>query len=100
MRSVFQIEKSNDLIQHMYLNRWHLVETVSQEFQKRFKLKKSEVLFKTYLYTLTHSYLGIVEALCYQVTEKDLAAKMKDIKRDEVLSVLIQMSQAGLEDFV
>lgn len=100
MRSVFQIEKSNDLIEHMYLNRWHLVEKVSQEFQKRFKLKKSEILFQTYLYTLTHSYMGIVEAICYQVTEKELAAKMKDIKSKEVLNVLIKMSQAGLKEFI
>lgn len=100
MRSVFQNEKSDELIRHMYLNRWHLVETVSLEFQKRFKLKKSEALFKTYLYTLTHSYMGIVEALCYQITEKELAAKMKEIKREEVLNNLIKMSRAGLAEFI
>lgn len=100
MRSVFQIEKSNDLVRYMSLNRWHLIETVNQEFQKRFKLKKSEALFKTYLFTLTQSYMGIVEAFCYQVTEKELAEKMKEIKSEDVLKLLIKMAQSGLKEFI
>lgn len=100
MRAVFQIEKSNDLVQHMSLNRWHLVETVNLEFQKRFKLKKSEAHFKTYLYTLTQSYMGIVEALCYQATEKELAEQTKEIKSEEVLKLLTKMAQSGLKEFI
>jgi AcrR family transcriptional regulator len=99
IRAIYQAEKSDVLTRHIYLTRWELIENIQQDYQKRFPLKKRQEEFKIFLFTITQSYMGLVEALAFQETDAKSKAGGREVPLEKVLEGLIRLSQKGLKDF-
>ncbi|MNT16742.1 hypothetical protein D3C72_1518580 [compost metagenome] len=97
IRSIFQAEKSDALLRHIYVTRWDLIESIQTDYQKRFSLNGKEQDFRVFLFTLTQAYMGVVDALAYQVTDSKVSKRQ--VLPKKVLEGLINLSQKGLKEF-
>ncbi len=99
IRSIAQAEKSDNLFRHIYITRWELIESIQMSFQKKFILKGKKEDFTIFLFTLTQSYMGLVEALSYQKTDSRTKDSERQVPHQKVLDELIQFGKTRLKQF-
>lgn len=96
MRSLFQISKSDELVRHIIQTRWAMIEKLASVVHSQFKPKTPLEDLKSYLFGVSHNYIGLTEAYCYILTDPALDAHAKQLDSQKMLSNFINMVQKGL----
>lgn len=73
-----------------------MAEHLANDVTSRFKNTAAVEELKAYLFVLTHSYMGIIEALCYTMTDTKLKTEAKNLNQEKVLHAFLEMAKHGL----